>query len=454
MANLRGGRRALVVALTLLSVIAVACSGGSSKNSGSNAVPTKAAGRENVTFYYQQIHSGRDLATFGKVKLVVAAPQTNGKEAAALIKSTDAKAYRYIQTYWLPTSGYSDDPGATNQPNWHFCSQGSTPTVGRTDNQGRDWYFYDMNERSSLEHLKARLQIIKAEGWDGVFFDRGFAALTGLDDPSVKNVWDQVSTCTADPVKPGATFADAYVGATREAHAVGLEMMMNYGISPFDHSTPLRPDSKNTACRQRRFKQCPQLDDVWPALNWVLDEGISHPKDIAFLGDNETNLTIEREAAKGRRTVGLLTTGSLGENNRENVFFEWSKVKLFDIPLAVNTGEGGCQGQTVTVCNRARLYPELANVAFGTPLADKPFKRSCQGKSNVNCLWIRQYSNGMSVVNVSDASITASLDLGVNGCRVVTSVDSGQALAGGACVTKVSMTIPAWSGRPLTYSGG
>ncbi len=110
---------------------------------------------------------------------------------------------------------------------------------------------------------------------------------------------------------------------------------------------------------------------------------------------------------KGRKTVGLLTTGSLGENNRVNVFFEWSKVKLFDIPLAVNTGEGGCQGQTVSVCNRARLYPDLANVVFGTPLAAEPTKLSCQAKSKVNCLWIRRYSNGMSVVNVSDGSVTS-----------------------------------------------
>ena len=386
------------------------------------------------------------------MKLVVAAPQTNGKEAAALIKSTGAKAYRYIQTYWLPTSGYSDDPGATDQPDWHFCSEGDTPTVGRTDRQGRDWYFYDMNERSSLEHLKARLQIVKAEGWDGVFFDRGFAALTGLDDPSVQNVWDQVSTCTTDPVKQGATFADAYVGATREAHDAGLEMMMNYGISPFDHSTPLRPDSKNTACRQRHFKKCPQLDDVWPGLDWVLDEGISHPKDIAFLGDNETNLTIEREAAKGRQTVGLLTTGSLGENNRENVFFEWSKVKLFDIPLAVNTGEGGCQGQTVVGLQPGPALSRAGErrVRHTTGRRSRSSARA-RRKSDVNCLWIRRYSNGMSVVNVSDGSVTTSLDLGVDGCRVVTSVYNGEALDGGRCVKKVSMTIPAWSGRPLTY---
>ncbi len=453
MANLRGGQRALVVAVILLSVIAAACGGSSSKDSSKPSAPAKSPTRENVTFYYQQIHSGRDLSRLGKVKLVVASPQTNGKEAAALIKSTGAKAYRYIQTYWLPTTGYSDDPGATNEPDWHFCTDGNQPAVGRTDRQGRDWYFYDMNERASLDHLKARLQAVKAEGWDGVFFDRGFAALTGNDDPSNKSVWDQVSTCTQNPVTPGATFADAYVGATREAHDVGLEMMMNYGISPFDHSTPLRPDSKSKACQQRNYQKCPQLNDVWPGLDWVLDEGISHPKDTAFLGDYETNLTIEREADKGHRTVGLLTTGSLGENNRTNVFFEWSKVKLFDIPLAVNTGEGGCQGQTVAVCNRARLYPDLANVAFGTPVAGQPAKQSCQAKSKVNCLWVRRYSDGMSVVNVSDGSVTTSLALGVDGCRVVTSVYNGQALDGGKCVKKVSMTIPAWSGRPLTYSG-
>jgi hypothetical protein len=454
MQMLRGCQRAPFVVLVLMALVAGACSSGSSSDESENATPTKTPTRENVSFYYQQLHPGRDLARLGKVQVVVAAPQTKGAEAASLIKSTGAKAYRYLQTYWLPTSGYSDDPEATSQTDWFFCQEGDEATVGRTDRQGRDWYFYDMNERASLDHLKERLQAAKAEGWDGVFFDRGFAALTGYDEEVNTNVWDEVSSCTDDPVEEGATFADAYVGATREAHAVGLEIMMNYGGSPFDNATPLRPDSKSEACQERDFANCPRLDDVWDGIDWVLDEAIAHPQDKAFLADYEANLKNERQAKNGRRTVGLLTTAALGENNRVNVFFEWARVKLFQIPLAVNTGEGGCQGQTVSVCNRAQLYPDLANANLGEPLAQEPFKRSCTANPDVNCLWVRRYSHGMSVVNVSAEPVTTTLKLGVDGCRVVTSVYDRRALEAGKCITKVSMTIPAWSGRPLIYAEG
>ncbi len=446
----RGGQRAPVVLLLVL--VAAACSGGSSSDESESRTPTTEPTRENVTFYYQQVHPERDLSRLGKVKLVVAAPQTNGAEAASLIKSTGAKAYRYIQTYWLPTSGFSDDPAATEQTDWFFCRDGDDPTVGRTDRQGRDWYFYDMNEQTALEHLRGRLELVKAEGWDGVFFDRGFAALTGFDEETNTNVWDEVSTCTEDPVEEDATFADAFVGATRQAHEVGLEMMMNYGVSPFDNATPLRPDSKSEACQERDYANCPRLDDAWDGLDWVLDEAIAHPQDQQFLADYEVNLRNERQANNGRRTVGLLTTAALGENNRVNVFFEWARVKLFDIPLAVNTGEGGCRGQTVAVCNRARLYPDLANAALGEPLAQEPFKRACEGRSDVNCLWVRRYSHGMSVVNVSAGSVTTTLKLGVDGCRVVTSVYDRRELEDGRCVTEVPITIPAWSGRPLVYA--
>jgi hypothetical protein len=456
MRMLRGGQRAPIVVLVLVALVAGACSSGSSGDESGNEpeekAPAAAPARENVTFYYQQVHADRDLSRLGKVQLVVAAPQTDGAEAARLIKSTGAKAYRYLQTYWLPTTGYTDDPESTTATERFFCQEGDEPTVGRTDRQGRDWYFYDMNERAALDHLKGRLQAAKAEGWDGVFFDRGFAALTGYDDEVNTNVWDEVSSCTDDPVQEGATFADAYVGATREAHEAGLEIMMNYGVSPFDNATPLRPDSKSDACRERDFANCPRLDDVWEGIDWTLNEAIAHPQDQAFLADYEANLKNEREAKNGRRVVGLLTTASLGENNRVNVFFEWARVKLFQIPLAVNTGEGGCQGQTVSVCNRAQLYPDLANANLGEPLAQEPSKQACTGNPDVNCLWVRRYSHGMSVVNVSAEPVTATLKLGVDGCRVVTSVYDRRALEDRRCVTKVPMTIPAWSGRPLIYA--
>ena len=70
--------------------------------------------------------------------------------------------------------------------------------------------------------------------------------------------------------------------------------------------------------------------------------------------------------------VGLITTYTLGghaEPDRAKVFYEWSRVKLFDLALAVNTGDGGC-GPTVQsdVCNRYGTYPELTTYVSASPL--------------------------------------------------------------------------------------
>jgi hypothetical protein len=294
---------------------------------------------------------------------------------------------------------------------------------------------------------------VKSEGWDGVFFDRGYAALTGIDEPTNTNVWDEVSTCTSDPVTPDATFADAFVGATKTAHENGLEMMLNYGVSPFSKETPLRPDSRNEACREHEWASCVTLPDVWNGIDWTLAEAVAHPQDQLFEVDYANNKRNEQDPEHGGQVVGLLTTATLGENTRPNVFFGWSRVKLFDIPVAVNTGEGGCQGQTVAVCNRHRLYPDLANARLGEPLTVEPERVECQGRSKVNCLWVRRYSHGMSVVNVTDQPVAVDLELGVDGCRVVESVWHREKLEGGECVDGVKLDLPAWSGRPLLYSG-
>ena len=46
-----------------------------------------------------------------------------------------------------------------------------------------------------------------------------------------------VSTCTGQPVTPGATFADAYVGIMAIAKQAGVPLIINYGVSPFDPLT-------------------------------------------------------------------------------------------------------------------------------------------------------------------------------------------------------------------------
>lgn len=440
---------ARITAVVLMCCIGAACSGTSSESNGP-APSSAASDRENVTFFYQQIANRRALTNFGKVKIVVAAPQTDGAKAAALIKSTGAKAYRYLQAYWLPTNNRSDDPEASARRDWFFCADGDTPLVGRTDRQGDDWYFYDMNERDALDHLHRRLQAVKAEGWDGVFFDRGQAALSGIDDPSVTNVWDRTSSCTGNPVQKGATFADAFTRATREAHAAGLGLMMNYGV--FHADTPLRPDPKDPDCQQKNWKQCRRLNDAWAGLDWALDEANAHPKDFNFKADFRVNRLAEQDPNHGGHTVGLLTTGTLGDNNRKNVYFEWARVKLFVVPLAVNTGDTGCAAAAGAPCNRHQLYPELADIAFGAPVDKEPERVHCQPGSEINCIWVRRYERGMSVVNVSDSTITVKLRLGVDGCRVVTDVWAKTPLTDGNCATSVSLMVPAWAGRPLVYT--
>jgi hypothetical protein len=228
---------------------------------------------------------------------------------------------------------------------------------------------------------------------------------------------------------------------------------MNNGGSPFTRSTPMRPDPKSPACQAHQYDKCPRLDDIWDGLNWVLDEAVAHPRDQLFQDDYHDNLRNEQDRAHGGQTVGLLTTAELGVNDRSSVYFGWARVKLFDIPLAVNTGEGGCQGRTVTVCNRHDLYPELSDTNLGKPVQSMPQKLQCQAGSKVHCLWLRRYDHGMSIVNVSPKPITVSaLDLGVGGCRVVTNVWDNKQLEQGKCVDKISIEVPAWSGRPLVYS--
>ena len=69
------------IAVVVLLCFGAACSGSSSKSSGS-AQGSGRPVRENVTFFYQQIANPRVLDRFGKVKMVVAAPQTDGAKAA------------------------------------------------------------------------------------------------------------------------------------------------------------------------------------------------------------------------------------------------------------------------------------------------------------------------------------------------------------------------------------
>jgi hypothetical protein len=429
-----------------------ACGSSAGSTKASAATPPPTAARENVGFYYEQVRPQPGLVRLGKVKTIVVAPQTNPKLALSMIRATGANAYRYIQTFWYPVRGETDDPEAERHPEWAFCTRGTTPAVGRTDDQGRPWNFYDLNERGVLDHFRARLEAVKDQGWDGVFLDLGYAAMTGFDDPGDVPVWDRVSTCTQDPISRGSTFADAFARAVAVVHQVGLKVMLNYGASPFDVRTPMRPDPRSAACRSRDFAHCPTLDDLWGSVDSVLDEAVAHPRDQSWTDDFEANARTEQNAKHGRVAVGMLTSGTLGEQNRRNVFFEWARVKLFPIPLAVDTGEGGCKRGDTSVCNRYHLYPDLGDATLGRPVSAAPVSSQCDRGSNVRCVWVRTYEGGMSIVNVTDHWISVDLPLGVDGCRTVRDLWRHQEVDGGGCVTHVRLTLRAWTGRPLLYA--
>jgi hypothetical protein len=409
-------------------------------------------GRENVAFYYQQIRRDANLTRLGTVRTVVAGIQNDGAGAAARIHETGAQAYRYVQSYWFPDDRVFDGLDIRAHRDWAYCADGDEPKPGRTDATGAVWWFLDVNERPVHQYFLDKFRALKAEGWDGVFLDRGYASLTGFDTANY-GVWDKSSTCTQQPVERGATFADAYVGLMTVARAAGIPVMMNYGVSPFDAQTPLRPDPRDESCIKRDFAGCPTLDDAWDATTFVLDEAISHPKDKYWKEDFAANLANEQDATHPGRVVGLLTTATIGEQTRKNVYYGWSRVKLFSIPLGVNTGDRGCAAAKGAPCNRHALYPELADVTFGAPLTTIPASAQCSAGSDIRCVWSRPYQQGMALVNASPRPrTTATMPLGVEGCRYVLDVFTNRPLAGNRCVTAVSVELGPWEGHPLQYA--
>ena len=67
-------------------------------------------------------------------------------------------------------------------------------------------------------------------------------------------------------------------------------------------------------------------------------------------------------------------------------------------------------------------------------------------------MWKRLYAKGANVLNAQPSPSKVSVKLGTRGCRHVYNVFERRPLAGNNCVRKVSVKLPAWSGRPLKYS--
>jgi hypothetical protein len=283
--------------------------------------------------------------------------------------------------------------------------------------------------------------------------DRGLASTQNASYTSgtkTVKIWFRSSTCNGG----SQSFADGFVSWTALARSQGLKVLFNNGVSAF--VTPkMRPDPSNLDCQQAKWAQCPYLGDVWRNTDLVLNESATQPKDGHWARNFVGNQASESNARHGHQTVALITTISLGgasNQTKADVFYAWSRIKLFNISVAINTGEGGCSvTNSSTPCNHYGFHPELTSISFGRPLGSGPKRNSCTKPSEVHCVWHRAYARGMDLVNVSPTRKTVTLALGTRGCRFVTDVRSGR-LASSRCVTSVKVTLSPWSGRPLTYS--
>jgi hypothetical protein len=437
-----------------------------SPGSSSNLVYTSATQSvRNAAFYYGGAVDVREPQTaatmsalrtrLGKPGLVVVSPGGSDEGDRNTVSNMQSLAdipdvYRYVNLYSEPEGGSSDLalPGL----GWTFCASGTTPPVARMVN-GTPWYFMNPSSTQARTAVTALFKRLHSDGYTGVMIDRGLAATHNASYTSgtkTVKIWYRKSTCNGGT----QTFSDGFTSWTKLAQSQGLNVLFNNGVSAF--VTPkMRPDPSNEDCQRAKWSKCPILGDLWSSTNLVLNESATQLKDGHWARNYAGNQASESDYKHGYRTVALVTTIDLGGaagQTKANVFYAWSRIKLFNIPVAVNTGEGGCPvTNNSTPCNHYGFYPDLTSINFGRPFARAPRRTSCTKPSEVHCVWHRTYARGMVLVNVSSTRKTVTVELGTKGCRFVTDVYSGN-LVSSRCVSSVQVTLSPWSGRPLTYS--
>jgi hypothetical protein len=235
--------------------------------------------------------------------------------------------------------------------------------------------------------------------------------------------------------------------------AAGLDVVVNYGMSPFDRRHPMRPDPRDPRCKPVENTPCRRLDDPWNVTNWVLDEAIAHVDDKDWAADFAANQANEVGAQAGKHVMGLITNANLdGRQDRQSAVYAFARVKLFPIPVGINTGDDNCpKSPPGALCNRHGVYPELVGMQFGAPVDSYPSNPGCRG-GDPHCMWYRRYVGGASVLNVSPQPGTVTFALGTNGCRYVKDLGTGEVLGQNACINQVTIVAGPYTGHPLAYS--
>lgn len=375
-----------------------------------------AAPAEGWVWYYQHV-TPADGAKFAGARVVVVADQADDGAAIATIHARGALAYHYVNVYWYPGARLYEGVDMSQDQGWAFCNAGSQPAVGRVKD-GVPWYYADLNEQGMYDAVLAYLRSLRRAGYDGVFFDLGTAALANAA------IGGRTSTCTAQPVAPGATFADAFARTVRAAAGLGLHVVLNYTTR-----RPLRPDV--AAVVQRTLYET--------------------PPDATLAGFEAAfrRRRAEQAAWPARRYVEEVETSRPGD--RAGAYYQWAQAALWRVGIAVNTGDDACAASVSTAgCGRYGTFPELTAVSRGAAMDAAPSSRRCARGSAVACLWVRRWQRALVMVNTTPAPLRVTVSTGHPRCRTFTDLWRRRVLHRGACTLKLTVTVPARSGRVYT----
>jgi hypothetical protein len=406
------------------------------------------SGPENITFLYQTLSASAaagQIDNVGHPRDLVYGTSNDARvpgtaHEAEWAHQRGARAFKYAQLTWFPTAS-NDWIGTTaaQRAGWALCRSGNRPltdadaTVEAGPRHAVEWRCADANERGYVNALLAWTAQLKALGYDGVFIDAAGRALRGA-------YWNVTSSCTSDPVTPGASSSTAWFNLLMQVKAQGLAVAaMNINdpdsVDPFTRPDPSHPAKVKTDVRQ---------------LDWILHENAARPtenypavvKPARLYGTPFDTLATRalNDAVNGRFRVVEMAKARLALNdpNRERQeAYVWSLAKLAGGPVAMNTGWDFCGLPAGTNdCNRTGLSRQLTDLRLGTPIDSAPYAPVCTGAS---CMWVRRFQKGLVVVSAyGTPRRTATVPLGTVGCRHVTAFRGG-VQAKGACVTSLGV---------------
>lgn len=435
-------RRTTVLALAVLAATASA----SASSTGANAGTT--APKESIVFFYQKI-SLSDESKFVGAQAVITSDQTNDVAAISTIHAAGALAIKYTNVYWYPANGTYEGIDIGAHKNWAFCHKGNVPYVGRIQD-GVKWYYIDANETAARAAIDAYFDHLRSLGYDGIFFDRGSAALRGN---KYAITW-KASTCTGSPVHTRhRRFSDVYASVIHDAYSRGLTIYLNYA-HPYSGSR-LRPDPNDRDCRLGNWSACTFNTAIQKWTSEIVDENRGGNTPAAqFRYDLKLGASSEHHLSP-TGMPRLVREIKVKSTNRRAAFFLWARTRLHRILTFVDTGDDQCGGETG--CYRFGTYPELTEVVLGHPVTRTPRSLRCGSTSPTSCLWLRRYHGGMVAVNpTKHAQILRQLKIKVGSCRYVKDVyhsttSTIATLGSDTCVAVITFRVPAHSGRVFVY---